>query len=238
MEARSFYTTRWSTVLAAADRSSPESAEALATLCRVYWYPLYAFVRRRGYSAHEAEDLTQEFFARLLEKDYLKGIGPEKGRFRSFLLVCMRRFLANEWDRSRAKKRDSGRAMISIDLREAENRYCGEPADCMTGERIFERRWALALLEQAIGRLEDEFRRSKKTRLFERLKVYLVAEHRAPPYAQVAEELGMSEGAVKVAVHRLRQRFRRTVRAEVARTLDDPNDVDDEIRRLFEVLKM
>jgi RNA polymerase sigma-70 factor (ECF subfamily) len=238
MPGEQFVSTRWSVVLAAADRSSPDSRDALDTLCRIYWYPVYAFTRRQGASAHEAEDLTQEFFARLLEKDYLEGVAPEKGRFRSFLLVCLRRFLANERDRARAAKRGGGRRPLSIDLADAEGRYRLEPGHQLTPERIFDRRWALALLEQVLNTLERELEASGKGRLFDRLKVYLAAQRSAPPYAEAAQELGMTEGAVKVAVHRLRQRYRRLLRAEVARTVGDADDVDEEIRRLLEAVSL
>ncbi len=231
-----FLTTQWSKVLAAAEGASPDSAEALADLCRVYWYPLYAFVRRGGHSAHEAEDLTQEFFARLMERDWLKGVGPEKGRFRSFLVVCLRRFLANQWDASRAEKRGGGRPALSIDFREADDRYRLEPAHEMTADRIFERRWILTLLEQVLAALEDEFTQSGKKSLFDSLRVFLVVEHNAPPYAEVAGQLGISEGAVKTAVHRLRRRYRKLLRAEVAKTLADAGEVDEEIRRFFEAI--
>ena len=229
-------TTHWSVILAAADGSSPESDRALATLCRTYWYPLYAFVRRQGHPAHEAEDLTQEFFARILEKQYLGGVGPEKGRFRTFLLVCLRRFLANEWDRKRALKRGGGKAALSIDFADADARYRLEPAHELTPERLFERRWALTLLEQVLAELSDEMKRAGKAELFAALKVYLAAEASAPPHAEVAAELGMSEGAVKVAVHRLRQRYRQLLRDEIARTVGDERDVDGEIGRLFAAL--
>jgi RNA polymerase sigma-70 factor (ECF subfamily) len=231
-----FMTTPWSLVLKAADRSLPECDRALATLCEVYWYPIYAFVRRQGRSPHEAEDCTQEFFARMLEKDYLEGVGKEKGKFRSFLLVCVKRFLANEHDRASAKKRGGGKTILSIDFRGAEDRYRLEPAHELTAERIFERRWALTLLETALAELERDLARSGRQHIFDGLKVYLVATHHAPPYAETAAAMGMTEGAVKVAVFRLRQRYQQLLRAEVARTLDDPADVDHEIRQLFEAL--
>lgn len=231
-----FFTTPWSVVLAAANRTSPECDRALERLCGVYWYPLYAFIRRQGHPHHEAEDFTQEFFSRLLEKDYLDGVGPEKGKFRSFLLVCIKRFLANEHDRATAKKRGGGRRHLSIDFGEADERYRLEPSHDVTAERIYQRRWALALLEQVLAILAQEFQRTGKGELFETLKAYLVGEHDAPPYAEVGERLGLSEGAVKVAVYRLRQRFRRVLRAEVARTVADDSDIDQEIRLLFEAL--
>ena len=232
-----FSSTRWSVVLAAVDRTSPQSAKALSTLCSIYWYPLYAFVRRQGHSAAEAEDLTQEFFARVLEKHYLDAVvGPEKGKFRTFLLVCLKRFLANEWDRARALKRGGGKATLSIDFRDADDRYLLEPAHGLTPERLFERRWALTVLQQALARLAEEMKRAGKERLFEQLKVYLVADHTAPPHADTAAALGMTEGAVKVAVYRLRERYRTMLRQEIVATLGDPADADAEIRELFEAL--
>lgn len=233
-------TTHWSVVLAAADGSSPDCDRALATLCRTYWYPLYAFVRRQGHPAHEAEDLTQEFFARVLEKQYLDGVGPEKGRFRTFLLVCLRRFLANEWDRKRALKRGGGKSPLSfdfaIDFEGADARYRLEPAHDLTPERLFERRWALTLLEEVLNQLAEEMRRSGKDELFAALKVYLAAASTAPPHAEVGGQLGMSEGAVKVAAHRLRQRYKQLLRDEIARTVGAEADVDEEIGRLFAAL--
>lgn len=228
-----FMTTHWSVVLAAADEAAPSRDRALAHLYETYWYPLYAYVRRRGNTADEAEELTQEFFARVLEKDFLRSAGPEKGRFRSFLLVCLNRFMANEWDRKRAQKRGGGRPTVSIDFRDADHRYRQEPSDELTAERIFERRWALSLLERALTQLADEMAAAGKERLFEKLKVYLTAEAEDPPYAETAPALGISRGALKVRVHRMRERYRQVVREQIAMTLRDPNDVDDEIRSLF-----
>ena len=210
-----FATTQWSLVLSAADHASPRFQQALADLCGAYWYPLYAFVRRQGNSAAEAEDLTQEFFLALVEKEFLAATAPEKGRFRTFLLLCLKRFLANQRDRAHAVKRGGGQKLISIDRHEAESRYQAEPADAATPERIYERRWALALLDQVLVRLGDEFRASGKDALFSRLKVYLVADAPAGSYASIAADLGLTEGAVKVAVHRLRRRYGELLRAEV-----------------------
>ena len=231
-----FMTTHWSVVLAAADRAQPGGEQALARLCEAYWYPLYAFVRRQGYPAAEAEDLTQEFFRRVLEKDYLDGVGPEKGRFRTFLLVCLKRFLANEHDRRTALKRGGGRQHLPIDFGDADERFRLEPAHEMTAERLFERRWALTVLEQALAKLEAEMRQAGKSNVFDELKVYLAAEATAPPHAEAAARLGSTEGAVKVAVHRLRQRYRALVRQEIAQTVDTDAAVEEEIGRLFEAL--
>jgi RNA polymerase sigma-70 factor (ECF subfamily) len=230
---QSFRTTHWSVVLAAARRESAGCDEALQTLCETYWPPLYAFIRRRGHSAHEAEDLTQEFFSKLLEKDYLHNVGPEKGRFRTFLLVCLKRFLANEYDRATALKRGGGQRPISFDFGHAERQYSLEPAHELTAERLFERRWALTLLEQVLSRLQREMHAAGKGELFDGLKIYLAAQQHAPPHAETAAALAMSDGAVKVAVHRLRQRYRRLVREEVQRTVGENDDVDEEISRLL-----
>ncbi len=233
---KSFISTPWSLVLRAADRTAPDCRQALQSLCAAYWYPVYAFVRRHGHAPHVAEDLTQEFFLRLLEKDYLGRVDREKGRFRTFLLVCVRRFLCNEHDRAFAMKRGGGRTPLPIDFGDAEDRYTHEPADRLTPERVFERRWALTVLETALAAMEEECAASGKRRLFDALKVYLAAEQNAPPYAATAAHLGMQEGAIKVAVYRLRQRFARLVRQEVTRTIGDPAEAGDEIRALFEAL--
>ncbi|HEY7117361.1 MAG TPA: sigma-70 family RNA polymerase sigma factor [Tepidisphaeraceae bacterium] len=236
MERGRFATTRWSMVLTAAHRSSPGSADALAELCRTYWYPIYAFVRRQGRSHEAAQDLTQEFFARMLEKRYIDEVGPEKGRFRTFLMVCLKRFLANEWDKAQAQKRGGGKAVLSIDFEDADGRYVLEPGHEVTAQRIFERRWALTVLERSLASLAAEFERSGKSALFEALKVYLVGEVGAPPYEEMAKRLGMSEGAVKVAVHRLREKYRAALRAQIAATVEREEDVDREIEELFSAL--
>jgi RNA polymerase sigma-70 factor (ECF subfamily) len=232
-----FATTQWSLVLSAADRTSPRWHQALAELCGAYWYPLYSFVRRHGKSPAEAEDLTQEFFLALVEKEFLVATGPEKGRFRMFLLMCFKRFLSNERDRQRAQKRGGGRALISINRDDAESRYQLEPADAATPERIYDRRWALALLDQVVTRLEQDYSQSGKAALFARLKVFLVADEPTDRYAAIATDLGLSEGAVKVAVHRLRRRYGELLRHEVARTLENPSDVREEIQSLFAALR-
>jgi RNA polymerase sigma-70 factor (ECF subfamily) len=235
MPPSSFATTRWSLVLAARDRAEPGAADALASLCALYWYPLYAYVRRRGHGAEESHDLTQEFFARLLEKDFLASVDRGKGKFRAFLLASCNHFLANERDRVRAKKRGGGRPVLSLDAADAEGRYRAEPADDLTPERLFERRWALTLLQEVMGRLRDEFEAKGKGRLFERLRGFLVGEKGAG-YRRAADELGLSEGAVKVAVHRLRQRYRELLHEEIGRTVAAPEEIDEEIRALFAAL--
>jgi RNA polymerase sigma factor (sigma-70 family) len=234
--AQQFATTHWSMVLRASDPASPGSAQALEALCLAYWYPLYAFVRRRGWSPQDAEDLTQAFFTKVLEKDYLIGVGPEKGRFRTFLLVCMKRFLANEIERANAMKRGGGKRCLSIDLADAEGRYLHEPFHDLDAERIYDRRWALTVIERALAALAEDLKAAGKSRLFEALKGYLVADDGAGRYADVAAGLRISESSVKVTVHRLRQRFRQKVVAEIAATVDNPDEVNEEIDRLFEVL--
>jgi RNA polymerase sigma-70 factor (ECF subfamily) len=223
-------------VLAAADPTSPGSAQALEALCSAYWYPLYAYVRRLGRSPEEAEDLTQAFFARVLEKQYLANVGPEKGRFRSFLLVCMKRFVLSEWASATTARRGGGRRPISIDIRDAEDRYLNEPASGLTPERAYERRWALTVLERSLAALAQEFAQRDRQELFDVLKVYLAAANSAPTYAQTAERLGMTEQAIKVAIHRLRERYRAKVEEEIAQTVEDPARIEEEIQQLFEAL--
>jgi RNA polymerase sigma-70 factor (ECF subfamily) len=231
-----FATTHWSVVRNAREGDSAEAREALEQLCQTYWYPLYAFVRRQGHGPHDAQDLTQEFFAHLLEKDGLAAVDRGKGKFRSFLLAALKHFLANEWDRRTAQKRGGVHAHLSIDAAAAESRYDLEPADVQDAEKVFERRWALTLLDRVLDRLKAEFSANGRAEHFEELKVVLTADKRAVPYATLAGRLGMSEGAVKVAVHRLRQRYREVLRSEIAHTVSDPLEVDDELRHLFVVL--
>ncbi len=235
MPPSSFATTHWSLVLAARDRAEPGADDALASLCALYWYPLYAYVRRRGHGADDAHDLTQSFFARLLEKDFLAAVDRGKGKFRSFLLASCNHFLANEHDRARARKRGGGRRLLSLNAADAEGRYLAEPADDLTPERLFDRRWALALLQEVMGRLRAEFEAKGKARMFERLRGFLVGE-KGTGYRRAADELRLSEGAVKVAVHRLRQRYRELLHEEIARTVGAPEEVEEEIRALFAAL--
>lgn len=236
-----FLTTQWSMVLAAGgNAASDESArtEALATLCELYWYPLYAFVRRRGYDPDAAQDLTQAFFTRVIEKAYLRDATPTRGRFRSFLLGSLKHFLANEWDHARALKRGGGAVLLALDveLGEGESRYRLEPADDETPEHLFERQWALSLLERVLTRLREEHNAAGKRAQFDALKPVLTGDPIGETYAQLGERLNMSEGAVKVAVHRLRRRMRALLEEEITRTIADPRDIDDEIQHLFEVL--
>lgn len=231
-----FVTTRWSVVLAARDKASPTAAGALETICRVYWYPIYALVRREGHAPHDAQDLTQEFFARLLEKDYLQAADREKGRLRTFLRVALKRFLLNEWDRLRAQKRGGGVAPVSFDTAVAEERYLQHGSEALSAERSYERQWAMTLLEQAMTRLRGEYETSGKTGEFEQLKITLTAERGAIPYAELASGLGIQEGAARVAVHRLRKRFRDLFRTVIADTVDDVAEVDDEVRYVARLL--
>ena len=234
--AAQFATTHWSVVLAAGRRGSSDCEAALETLCKTYWCPLYAYVRRRVPDVHEAQDLTQAFFERLLEKDYVADADPKRGRFRAFLLTAFKHFLSKEWDKARAQKRGGGRAFISLDFAAGESRYLREPADELTPERVYDRQWALTLLEQVLARLRDEFVRAGQADLFEQLKVFITARTTAAGYAGTAGELNISEGAVRVAVHRLRRRYRQLLRAEIAQTVSEPGSVEDEIRSLFSAL--
>ena len=229
-----FATTRWSLVRAARDPAAPEARTALAALCEAYWYPLYAYIRRRGHDDAAAQDLTQELFARLLDKDGLASVDEGRGRFRSFLLAACRHFLSNQRDHERALKRGGGRPALSLDGRDAEGRYRREPAHEETPERLFERRWALALLDRTLARLRGEYAASGKERLFDHLKGCLTGD--GAPHALAAAEFGMTEGAVKVAAHRLRGRYREVLHDEIAQTLDSPADVADEVRALFAAL--
>ena len=233
----SFATTHWSLVLAAGKGASADGQEALSALCQAYWYPLYAYVRRHGHQPDDARDLTQEFFARLLEKHYLQSADPERGRFRSFLLTAFQRFLSKERDRERAKKRGGGARPLPLDFEAGERRYGLEPAHEATAERIYEQRWALTLLDRVFARLRDEFDRAGKQKEFNSFKVYLTGEAGTPSHREAAAELGMTEGAVKVAVHRLRRRYRDLVREEIAQTVAGPEDVDEELRHLFSALR-
>ena len=230
-----FMTTRWSIVFAAG-HASDHRRVALEGLCRTYWYPLYAFVRRRGYDAERAQDLTQDFFARFLEKNDVAAARSERGRFRSFLLASMKHFLANDWDREHAAKRGGGKPVLSFDAGAAESRYAREPAHDVTPERIFDRGWALTVLGEALRALRQRYARDGQERLFEKLKGFITVGHDAPPYEELAAELGMNPATVRVAVHRLRQRYRETLRAAVADTTEEPVEVDGEINALFKAL--
>jgi RNA polymerase sigma-70 factor (ECF subfamily) len=223
-------------VLAASADSGVASSDALARLCQIYWHPVYTFVRGRGHDSHEAEDLTQGFFALLLEKDYLLDADRERGRFRSFLLTAVKHFLANEWDRSRALKRGGGQTAVPMDLVEAERWYGPATIEAATPEQLFERRWALSLLEHVMAKLRDEFDAAGRAEQFDILVLFLNREADADRYQAAAERLGVSYGALRMAVHRFRRRYRDLLRAEIASTVGAPDQIDDEIRFLLRTL--
>ena len=236
-DAAGFAATHWTIVLSAARGSeTPRASAAMAELCRTYWYPLYAYVRRRNYDAHEAEDLTQEFFVRLIAKNYLAEVDRQKGKFRAFLLAAMKHFLTNEWHRSQAQKRGGGEMIISLDTNSAENRYRLEPSHNLTPERLFERQWILTVLDRVLVVLQAELAVEGKQAIFDGLKQFLTAERRSANYAQVAGDLGMTEGAVKTAAHRLRRRYRELLRQEIAQTVASPEEIDEEIGYLLSCL--
>ena len=223
-------------VLSAGHSDTTHARAALEKLCRAYWYPLYAYVRRRGYSPDDAQDLTQEFFARLLKGNWLERADRQRGKFRSFLLASINHFLADEWDKARAQKRGGGVPAVPLQLDAAETRYGHEPADTSTPEQNFERRWALALLEEVLRQLAAEYEREGRKELFAELNPCLVGERAAQPYAEIAARLGVSENTVKSTVHRLRQRYRQLLREEIAHTVFGPAEVEEELRHLFAVL--
>jgi len=231
-----FATTHWSVVLTAQDES-PAAQEALEKLCRTYWRPIYSFVRRQGVGPEEAEDLTQGFFALLLERRDLSAVRKEKGRLRSYLLVSLKHFLADERRRAMAIKRGKGQRLIALEELRANERADMEPADPMTAERIYERRWASTLLEQVLRRLKDEYRAAGNAALFDRLKQLLPDEPGAPSQADIAAQLGMTENAVRQAFHRFRQRYQLLLRDEIAHTVATPSDIEDELRYLVSVLR-
>ena len=231
-----FVTTHWSVVLSAGEGDSPDADQALARLCRIYWHPLYAYVRRQGHNPDEAQDLTQEFFARLLAKNYLRSLDRRKGKFRSFLLAAMEHFLAKEWRDANRLKRGGGKTILSLDDQDAESRYRIEVAETMTAERIYERRWAFTLLEQALHGLREELKQAGKAALFEALQGFLSGEKPDHTYSEVGARLNMTEGAVKVAVHRLRKRYGELLRLEIANTVSSPDEIDGELRYLLAVV--
>ncbi len=234
--AHSFDSTPWSVVLRARDRTAPEARAALATLCQTYWYPMYAYIRRRTGSADEAEDLTQEFFTQFLDKGFGGDVDRAKGKFRAYLLACCQHFLANERRHGRADKRGGGQTILSLDVEAASRHYLLEPADTLDAEKLFDRRWALTLLERSLDKLGQEYQQDGKQALFDELKSYLVGDADSRSYADVAGRLGMREGAVKKAAQRLRQRYGAVVRGQIRATVDSPDQVEDEIRELFAVL--
>jgi len=230
-----FVTTRWTMVLRAARSDTTRARAALEDLCQAYWYPLYAYARRRGYSPHDAEDLTQGFFARILKLSSLAGVGQERGKFRAFLLASMNHFISDEWDRASAQKRAAEKT-ISLDAEMAEHRYRNEPVDKLTPERVFERRWAMTLLENVVQRLRDEYQVSGQGALFTEARFAITGDKNAVPYAELASRLGLTEEALRVAVHRLRQRYRRALREEIAQTVADESEVTEELNCLRRIL--
>jgi RNA polymerase sigma-70 factor (ECF subfamily) len=235
--ARQFASTHWSLVVAAGQRNLPESEAALTSLCRLYWYPLYAYARRHLTNIEDAQDLTQEFFARLLEKDYLRQADRQRGRFRSFLLTAFKHFLSKEQERANAQKRGDRRKLLPLDFQSGEQRYHREPSHEATAEALYERGWALTLLEQALARLREEQAGAGKERLFECLKGTLTGEDTPRPYTELAAELGMSREAIKVTVHRLRRRYGELLRAEIAQTVTTAEEIEDELRNLFAAVR-
>ena len=224
-------------MLLAGKEGSPLAAGALETLCRTYWYPVYAFVRRKGHDGADAEDLTQSFFAHLLERDGLMRADPAKGRFRGYLLGALKRFLIDEWKHANRKVRGGGVPTISLDGADAEERYRLEPEGGLTAEKLYERRWAVTLLDQVLAALEREQGASRRPGLFERMKEYLLGETSAPSYARTAADWGMTEEAVKAAVYRLRRRYRELLELEIARTVSGPEEIEEELRALFAALE-
>lgn len=231
-----FATTKWTLIATAGRDSTPESRKALAELCSAYWYPLYAFVRRKGNQPAEAQDLTQSFFAELMEKERLQLADQTRGRFRSFLLASLQNFLMNRARDARAAKRGGDKQFLTLDFARGEERYLREPAHELTAERIFERRWATELLDKTVSRLREEYESAGKLAVFEQLAPHLGGDHGAS-YEQIAERLGMMEGAIKVAVHRLRKRCRELLRSEIAQTVSSAEDVDEELRTLFRAVE-
>lgn len=234
--ASGFATTHWSIVLGAGRSNQNDADRALATLCKNYWFPLYAYARRRVRDATEAQDLTQEFFARLLEKDILAGASPDRGRFRSFLLTAMKNFLTNEWNKARTQKRGGTRPVLSLDFNSGDSRYGLEPGHDLTPERLYERKWALTLLDRVLSQLRDEYQAADKPKHYELLQPFIGGNRSDASYSEVAQALEMSEGAAKVAAHRLRKRYRDLLRCELAQTVADSADIDDEISWLFQAL--
>ena len=230
-----FATTRWTIILRAAHEDDPEALAALTEVCRGYWYPLYAYVRRQGFDPHTAQDLTQEFFSKLIEKNYLAGADRQRGRFRWFLITAFKCFLANEFDRVHAQKRGGGERPLSLDQMTAEERYAHEPADTMNADLIYDRRWALDLLARARTRLEEEYQEGDKGRRFKLLSQFLPGGEPSASQAAMGEQLGLSENAVKQEVHRMKKRMAELILSEVEQTVSHPDDVDDELRHLIDI---
>ena len=230
-------TTQWSQVLAARDGSDTEAREALETLCQTYWQPLYAYIRHQGHGPEESRDLTQGFFAEFLEKDLLAEVDPDKGRFRSYLLATLRHFLSHERDRERALKRGGGTTTLSLDVEAGEARYSMQPTEAMTPVDVFEHRWAMTVLDRAMDRLGTESKETSNGQQFQILRQYLTSANPQVLYGEAAKDLGMSEGAIRTAVHRLRKRYGQALRAEIAETVANPADTDEEVRHLLATVR-
>jgi RNA polymerase sigma-70 factor (ECF subfamily) len=228
-----FATTHWTVVVAAGRGHSQEAEAALEELCRTYWYPLYVYVRRQAPTREDAEDLTQAFFARFLERNYLEKLTSQNGKFRAFLLAALKHFLANEWDRAHRQKRGGGVAPLSLDWQQADAKYQIDPADNLSPDKLYDRMWAVTLLERVLARLHEENATGEKARTFERLKPFLMIGVNSIPYADAAKQLDLSEGAVRVAVHRFRRRYRELLRDEIGQTLSDAAQIEEEMRTLF-----
>jgi RNA polymerase sigma-70 factor (ECF subfamily) len=232
-----FSTTHWSVILSAGSERREDARQSLEALCGRYWFPLYAFVRREGYSEQDAQDLTQAFFARFLEKDYLHDVDRSRGRFRSFLLASLRHFLANARDHARAAKRGGGRAPLPLDFSQAEGRYQNEPASNWTPENLFHRRWALELLQLVLRRLEHEHPEPDSRRFFLAVEDIISGGEGTRGYAEIARDFDMTEGAVKSAVHRIRRRYKELLRDEIAQTVAAPEQIDEELSQLLAALR-
>ncbi len=230
-----FAPTHW-TVILTAQGQTDQADVALEKLCQTYWPPIYAFVRRQGHNPHDAQDLTQEFFARLIQKNYLGDVDRAKGKFRSFLLASLKHFLANEWNKANAQKRGGGKQILSINKKAAESSCVFDFSDNVTADKVFERRWATTLLDATLSTLREEYVQDGKRELFEKLRGTLTGERSTIPYVVIAAELGTTEGNIKVAVHRLRQRYREVLRLEIAKTVATPEEVEEELRNLFTAL--
>ena len=228
-----FATTHWSVVLSASRAADPPAQAALEELCRTYWYPLYAYIRHRGYTKEDAEYLTQAFFVRFLQRNYLEGLASERGRFRAFLLAALKHFLANEWDKAQRQKRGGGVPHLSLDWQSADSQFQVAATNELTPDQAFDREWAVALLSKVIELLRSENCLGSKQTQFERLKVFLTTGKGEASYSDAARDLGLEETAVRVAVHRLRKRYRQLLRTEILNTLADPAQVDEELRGLF-----
>lgn len=231
-----FVTTRWTVVLTAADHSAAEAERAMEEICQIYWFPLYAYIRRRGHSPEDAEDLTQEFFRQLLEHRWIENADREKGKLRAFLITALKRFISNEWRKACAQKRGGGQRVLSLDSSIAEGRYSSTTTPGMDAERLYDREWALTLLDLTIKQLGNEYADAGKTNLFARLKDGLVMSHEALDYPSLSTDLDMTEGAIRVAVHRMRKRFREIYRNEVSQTLPPGADLDEELHHLSSCL--